>query len=154
MPHPYPREVCFSVVKFGLNRLRRSPSSSPNPFGGFHHLACMQACRFIPARSSAHSHRSIVQIRLVHNVLHTIFNVLARRSHKLRNRFHTARVGTMLVPNSPISNGYSILHTTTCEFLSLMPPEHLLRNQICRRRGPKTPRHYGPLAVVVLVTLL
>ena len=77
MPHPYPRRVCFVVAKFGLNRLRRSPSSSPNPFGGFHHFACMQACKFKPARSPAHSHHLIIQNRFVHNVLHILFNVLA-----------------------------------------------------------------------------
>ena len=81
------------VLKFGLNRLRRSPSSSPNPFGGFHHHACMQACRFKPTRSPAHSHCLIAQIRLVHNVPHSLFNVWAQRSHKLHNRFHTTRVG-------------------------------------------------------------
>ena len=96
--------VCASrSSKFGLNRLRRSPSSSPNPFGGFQHHACMQACRFKPARSLAHSHCSIVQNRLVHNVPHSLFNVWAQRSHKLRNRFHTALVGTILVPISPIA---------------------------------------------------
>ena len=81
--------MCFIVANFGRNRLRRSPSSSPNPFGGFHHHACMQACRFQATRSPAHSHCSIVQIQLVHNIPHTLFNVWAQRSHKLRNRFHT-----------------------------------------------------------------
>ena len=84
--------------------------------------ACMHACKFKPTRSPAHSHCSIVQIRLVHNVPHSLFNVWAQRSHKLRSRFHTALVGTILVPNSQIANGCSFLHTTTCEFHSLMPP--------------------------------
>ena len=128
------------VAKFGLNRLGRSPSSLPNPFGGFHHHACMQACRFKATRSPAHFHCSIVHIRLVHNVLNTILNVLAQRSHKLRNRFHTAHSGTILVPNSEIPNGCSILHQKTCEFLSLMPPVHLLQNQICWACSPRTPR--------------
>ena len=78
--------------------LERSSSSSPNRFGGFHHHACMQACRFGPAHSPAGSHRPIVQNRLVALFLHSILNVLAQRSHKLRDRFHIARVGTMLGP--------------------------------------------------------
>ena len=98
MRHPSQREVCFLVLNFQLDRLRRSSSSSPNRFGGFHHYACMQACRFGPTTSPAHAHLSIAQNRLVHNVLHSIFNVLVQRSHKLRCRFHTARVGTMQGP--------------------------------------------------------
>ena len=90
----------------------------------------MQACRFKSTRSPAHSHLSIVQIRRIHNVPHAICNVWAQRSHKLRSRIHTALVGTILVPISQSSNGCSILYTKICEFLSLMPPEDLLRNQI------------------------
>ena len=40
MPHPIPWEVRFVVAKFGLNRLRRSPSSPPNRCWRIHH-ACM-----------------------------------------------------------------------------------------------------------------
>ena len=51
MPHPSQRDVRFLVLKFQLYRLRRSSSLSPNRFGGFHRHACMQACRFGPAKS-------------------------------------------------------------------------------------------------------
>ena len=97
-PHPSQREVRFLVLKFQLDRLRRSSSSSPIQSGGFPRHACMQACRFGPAKSPAHSHRMIVRNRLVALFLHSISNVLAQRSHKLRGRFHTARVRTVQGP--------------------------------------------------------
>ena len=89
LPHPFPKDVCFTVAKFGLNRLRRSPSSLPNRYWQIHRNACMQACRFGPADSNMHSQSPIIQNRHVHHVLHSIPNVYAQRSHKLRNRFHT-----------------------------------------------------------------
>ena len=78
MPHPSQREVCFLVLKFELDRLRQSSSSSPNHFGGFHHHACMQGCRFRPTTSPAHAHRPIVQNRHVDLFLHSISNILAQ----------------------------------------------------------------------------
>ena len=99
MPHPSQREVRFLVLKFQLDRLRRSSSSSPIQFGGFHWHACMQACKFGPAHSPAGSHHSIVQTRLVALFLHSNFNILAQRSHQLHDRIHTAQCGTMQGPN-------------------------------------------------------
>ena len=95
MALPSQREVCFLVLKFKLDRLRRSSSSSLIDVGRIHHHACMQACRFGPTTSPAHAHLSIVQNRHVYTNLHSISNVLTQRSHKLRNRIHTARFGTM-----------------------------------------------------------
>ena len=90
LPHPFPRDVCFTVAKFGLNCLRRSPSSLPNRCWQIHHNACMQACKFGPAYLNMHSQSPIIQNRHVHHVLHSIPNVYAQRSHKLCNRIHTA----------------------------------------------------------------
>ena len=89
----------------------------------------MQACRFKSTRSPAHSHCSIVQNRFVHNIPHSICKVWAQRSHELRSRFHTALVGTILVPISQIPNGCSFLLHTTCVFLTLMPPEQSFKTK-------------------------
>ena len=125
------------VTKFGLNRLRRSPSSSPNPFGEFQHHACMQACRF-RASSVTCTLPLSDRPKPLHPQCSTLcFNVLAQRSHKLHSRFHTALVGTILIPTSPIAKGCSFLHTKTCEFHSLMPPEHLSKTKFVVGAVPK-----------------
>ena len=145
--------MCFIVANFGPNRLRRSPSSSPNPFGGFHHLACMQACRFRPTRSPAHSHHSIVQNRFVHNVLHTIFKFWAQRSHKLRTRFHTALFGTMLGPKFSNCKRLPWFFTELpYDFYSKMLSEVGSETKFVAG-ALQAPRRCCPPAVVVLVTL-
>ena len=154
MPHPFPREVCFSVVKFGLNCLRRSPSSSPNTFGGFHH---MHACWHADSSRLGHLHTPIDRSSKSDSstMFHTHFATSGRSDHtNYAVTFTQYALGQSWVPISPISNGCSVIHTTTCVFFSLMPPEHLLQNQIYHRHGPKTPRPCGPPVVTVLVTLL
>ena len=84
-----------------------------------------------------HSQSPIIQNQHVHHVLHSIPNVCAQRSHKLRSRIHTARVGTILVPLSTLPTGCSILFTTTCEFYTLMPPEQRSETKFVGRVLPK-----------------
>ena len=55
----------------------------------------------------------------------------------MRNSFHTANVGTILVPNSPIATSYLFLYTKTCVFLTLMPPAQPAPKPNCRRRVPE-----------------
>ena len=110
----------------------------------------MHACRHADSSRHGDLHTPIVRSSKTASstMFSTLFSMSWRSDHtNYATEFHTALVGTILVPISPISNGCLFQHTTTCEFLSLMPPKHLLQNQICHRRGPKTPRPYGPPTV-------
>ena len=154
MPHPSQREVCFLVLKFELDRLRRSSSSSLIDVGRIHHHACMQACRFGPTTSPAQAHLSIVQNRHIYLFLHSIFNVLAQRSHKLHGRLHTACVGTMQGPKFSNSKRMpcSSLHCPA-DFYPMMLSEACFETKFVAG-ALQAPRRCHPPAVVVLVTLL
>ena len=118
MALPSQREVCYLVFRFGLDRLRRSSSPPWIDVGWFRSHACS------PTVSPAHSHRSIVQNQHVYIVLQSKTNEHAQWSHKLRDRIHTAPLGTMQGPK--LSNTYTAacLHTNLpCDHYTLTPSE-------------------------------
>ena len=129
-------DVRLVVAEFGLDRLRRSPSSLPDRCWQIRHHACMQACRFKAPRSLAHSYRQIAQNRHVHHFLHSIPNFYTQRSHELRDRFCTKRTGTMLVPISTMFLAAGFYTQTTCVFYSMMPSALSFETKIVGRVLP------------------
>ena len=135
--------MCFVHSKFWLNRLRRWPSSSSNLHGEFHLTACMWHANFMATRSPAHSNHCQSQRRLSRTLLHFSVDHWAERSYKIRPLLYTAHVGDNLVPLSPIC--FTEKRLLVSSPIDLRIPHWvatwiLLQNQICWRRGPKTPQ--------------
>ena len=113
MALPSLREVCVLVLRLSLDRLTRSSSSLPNRWWQIHRNACRHACIFGPATTSMRSLHTIVHFQLPHHLLHSIPNLYAQGSYKLRNSIRSVPSGTILDPDSPTSFGCSFVPLNT-----------------------------------------
>ena len=104
MRHPSQREVCFLVLNFQLDRLRRSSSSSTNRFGGF---TIMHACKHADSDQQLQLHTPIDRSSKTDMSIssYTLFPMSWRSDHTNCAVDYTQHVlGQCRVPISPIAN--------------------------------------------------